>query len=128
VTYFARGDQENGVVQTHIGLLLDTSGSMGADIDLARKAAVRFLNTLHDAVDMTLVDFDAEVRVARYTQQDFPAHGGAYPVSEAGEATRRSTTRSASTWTAPPTPRAARCSWSSRMAAIRAARSRSRTS
>jgi len=72
VTYFARGDQENGAVQTHIGLLLDTSGSMGADIDLARKAAVRFLNTLHDAVDMTLVDFDAEVRVARYTQQDFP--------------------------------------------------------
>jgi len=72
VTYFARGDQENGAVQTHIGLLLDTSGSMGADIDLARKAAVRFLNTLRDAVDMTLVDFDAEVRVARYTQQDFP--------------------------------------------------------
>jgi len=72
VTYFARGDQEHGAVQTHIGLLLDTSGSMGADIDLARKAAVRFLNTLQDAVDMTLVDFDAEVRVARYTQQDFP--------------------------------------------------------
>ena len=72
ITYFARGDQEHGAVQTHIGLLLDTSGSMGADIDLARKAAVRFLNTLQDAVDMTLVDFDAEVRVARYTQQDFP--------------------------------------------------------
>jgi Ca-activated chloride channel family protein len=72
VTYFARGDQENGAVETHIGLLLDTSSSMGADIDLARKAAVRFLNTLRDAVDMTLVDFDAEVRVARYSQQDFP--------------------------------------------------------
>jgi len=72
VTYFARGDQENGAVETHIGLLLDTSGSMGADIDLARKAAVRFLNTIRDAVDMTLVDFDAEVRIARYTQQDFP--------------------------------------------------------
>src|ERR1051325_1129401 len=41
VTYFARGDQENGAVQTHVGLLLDTSGSMGADIDLARTAAVR---------------------------------------------------------------------------------------
>src|ERR1044071_9913125 len=72
VTYFARGDQENGAVQTHVGLLLDTSGSMGADIDLARTAAVRFLNTIRDAVDMTLVDFDAEVRIARYTQQDFP--------------------------------------------------------
>jgi Ca-activated chloride channel family protein len=72
ITYFARGDQENGAVETHVGLLLDTSGSMGADIDLARKAAVRFLNTISDAVDMTLVDFDAEVRIARYTQQDFP--------------------------------------------------------
>jgi VWFA-related protein len=72
LTYFARGDQENGAVETHIGLLLDTSGSMGADIDLARTAAVRFLNTLRDAVDMTLVDFDAEVRIGRYTQQDFP--------------------------------------------------------
>jgi Ca-activated chloride channel family protein len=72
VSYFARGDQENGAVETHVGLLLDTSGSMGADIDLARKAAVRFLNTIRDAVDMTLVDFDAEVRIARYTQQDFP--------------------------------------------------------
>src|SRR5689334_3960096 len=72
ITYFARGDQENGAVATHLGLLLDTSGSMGADIDLARTAAVRFLNTIRDAVDMTLVDFDAEVRIARYTQQDFP--------------------------------------------------------
>jgi Ca-activated chloride channel homolog len=72
VTYFARGDQENGVVETHVGLLLDTSGSMGADIELARKAAVRFLNTLTDAVDMTLVDFDTEVRIAKYTQRDFP--------------------------------------------------------
>jgi Ca-activated chloride channel family protein len=72
ISYFARGDQEHGAVETHVGLLLDTSGSMGADIDLARKAAVRFLNTIRDAVDMTLVDFDAEVRIARYTQQDFP--------------------------------------------------------
>jgi Ca-activated chloride channel homolog len=72
VTYFSRGDQENGAVETHVGLLLDTSGSMGADIELARKAAVRLLNTLRDAVDMTLVDFDAEVRIAKYTQQDFP--------------------------------------------------------
>jgi Ca-activated chloride channel family protein len=45
---------------------------MGADIELARKAAVRFLNTITDAVDMTLVDFDTEVRIAKYTQQDFP--------------------------------------------------------
>ena len=47
VTLFrARRCQENGAVETHVGLLLDTSGSMGDDIDLARSAAVRFLNTL----------------------------------------------------------------------------------
>jgi VWFA-related protein len=45
---------------------------MGEDIKLARSAAVRFLNTLTDAVDMTLVDFDTEVRVAKYGQKDFP--------------------------------------------------------
>jgi VWFA-related protein len=44
---------------------------MGEDITLARSAAVRFLNTLSDAVDMTLVDFDTEVRVAKYGQRDF---------------------------------------------------------
>jgi Ca-activated chloride channel homolog len=72
LTHFARGDAEHGAVETHVGLLLDTSGSMGEDIALARSAAIRFLNTLTDAADMTLVDFDTEVRVARYTQQDFP--------------------------------------------------------
>jgi Ca-activated chloride channel homolog len=45
---------------------------MGEDITLARSAAIRFLNTLNDAVDMTLVDFDTEVRVATYPQRDFP--------------------------------------------------------
>jgi Ca-activated chloride channel family protein len=71
-TYFARGDQATAAPPLHIGLLFDTSGSMGEDIKLARSAAVRFLNTLSDAVDMTLVDFDTEVRVATYGQKDFP--------------------------------------------------------
>ena len=71
-TYFARGDQSTALPPLHIGLLFDTSGSMGDDIQLARSAAVRFLNTLTDAVDMTLVDFDTEVRVAKYGQKDFP--------------------------------------------------------
>ena len=71
-TYFSRGDQTTTAPPLHIGLLFDTSGSMGEDIKLARSAAVRFLNTLSDAVDMTLVDFDTEVRVAKYGQKDFP--------------------------------------------------------
>src|SRR5687767_7148854 len=72
ITYFARGDESTSAPELHVGLLFDTSGSMGEDIKLARSAAVRFLNTLSDAKDMTLVDFDTEVRVARYEQRDFP--------------------------------------------------------
>jgi Ca-activated chloride channel family protein len=72
VTYLARGDQSASAPALHVGLLFDTSGSMGEDIALARTAAIRFLNTLKDAVDMTLVDFDTEVRVATYPQREFP--------------------------------------------------------
>jgi Ca-activated chloride channel family protein len=72
VTYFSSGDQPEAAPPLHVGLLFDTSGSMGEDISLARSAAIRFLNTLSDAVDMTLVDFDTEVRVATYPQREFP--------------------------------------------------------
>lgn len=72
ITYFARGDEGASAAPLHLGLLFDTSGSMGEDIKLARSAAIRFLNTLSDARDMTLVDFDTEVRVAKYGQRDFP--------------------------------------------------------
>src|SRR5690606_25886696 len=53
-------------------LLLDTSGSMQRDIALARTAAIRFLNALPEAFDITLVDFDTEVRVSRYGAADLP--------------------------------------------------------
>jgi Ca-activated chloride channel family protein len=72
VKYFTRGDHAGGAPELHIGLLFDTSGSMGADIQLARSAAIKFLNTLSEAVDMTLVDFDTEVRVSKFGQDDFP--------------------------------------------------------
>lgn len=72
ITSFALGDGDAEALPLHLGLLFDTSGSMGEDIKLARSAAIKFLNTLTDAVDMTLVDFDTEVRVARYGQGDFP--------------------------------------------------------
>jgi Ca-activated chloride channel family protein len=56
----------------HIGLLFDTSGSMVDDLAMARTAAIRFCNVLSRAEDITLVDFDTEVRVARFGQNDFP--------------------------------------------------------
>jgi Ca-activated chloride channel family protein len=70
--YFTRGAELDASPELHIGLLFDTSGSMGEDIQLARSAAIRFLNTLTDAEDITLVDFDTEVRMSKYGQQDFP--------------------------------------------------------
>jgi Ca-activated chloride channel family protein len=69
---FARGNDLETSPDLHIGLLFDTSGSMDADIKLSRSAAIKFLNTMNYARDMTLVDFDTEVRVTKFGQQDFP--------------------------------------------------------
>jgi Ca-activated chloride channel family protein len=71
IKFFAAGDPEDAP-PLHIGFLLDTSGSMGEDIKDARTAAIKFLNTMDRAVDITLVDFDTEVRVARYSSSDYP--------------------------------------------------------
>jgi len=72
VRYFVRGDADaDSAPPLHLGLLFDTSGSMDADIKFSRSAAIKFLNSLPDAKDITLVDFDTEVRVARYGQADF---------------------------------------------------------
>jgi Ca-activated chloride channel homolog len=57
--------------ELHLGALFDISGSMDSDMQFARSAAIKFLNTLQEARDYTLVDFDTEVRVARYSQSEF---------------------------------------------------------
>lgn len=57
--------------ELHLGALFDISGSMDADLQLARTAAIRFLDALQDAHDFTLVEFDTQVRVARYSQSEF---------------------------------------------------------
>ncbi len=73
ITYFARVVSPDDVrLPLHLGLLLDTSGSMERDLARARTAAIKFLNTLPHAVDMTVVDFDTEVRVGRFTRANFP--------------------------------------------------------
>jgi Ca-activated chloride channel family protein len=72
VSFFSGG--ESGDLderRMRLGLLFDTSGSMTEDIRLARSGAIRFLNTFPKAEDITLVDFDTEVRIARYGQADF---------------------------------------------------------
>ena len=88
--------------ELHLGLLFDTSGSMGDDIKLARSAAIKFLNTLtrrrgHDAGRLRHRGARRAVRPA-----GLPAAGRADPLAQAGAASRRCTTRSASISTAPP--------------------------
>jgi Ca-activated chloride channel family protein len=71
--YFARGGEAEGPrLPRHLGLLFDTSGSMERDIETAKSAAIKFLNTIPHADDITLVDFATEVRVARFSAADFP--------------------------------------------------------
>ena len=73
IQYFSRGlASDTDVIPTHLGVLFDSSGSMERDGSFAKTAAIKFLNTLRYAEDMTLVDFDTEVRVGRYDQVDFP--------------------------------------------------------
>jgi VWFA-related protein len=73
VELFVRGsDRGDTRPPLHIGLLLDTSGSMAEDLSFALGAAVKFLKTVDWAEDMTLVDFDTEVRVTRFGLADFP--------------------------------------------------------
>lgn len=76
VAYFARGDVDQDETAArpalHLGILLDTSQSMQDDAAFTRTAAIKFLNRLQEAVDITVVDFDTEVRTALYPQSDFP--------------------------------------------------------
>jgi len=69
--YFAAGDGDTAP-PLHLGLMLDASGSMQSDLKLAQGASIKFLNLLPQAVDVTLVDFDTQVRITRYPQRDFP--------------------------------------------------------
>lgn len=59
-------------VPLHLGLLLDTSESMGDDLAGATDAAVRFVNALTEAVDVTFVDFDTVIHVGHFKPPNFP--------------------------------------------------------
>ena len=72
ISYFTHGvEADAATMPLHLGLLFDTSGSMEQDVDFAKTAAIKFLNSLPQAADMTLVEFDSEVRVGRYGQAAF---------------------------------------------------------
>jgi Ca-activated chloride channel family protein len=70
IKFFAAGDPETAP-PLHLGFLLDTSGSMEEDLKDVRTAAVKFLNAMDQAEDITLVDFDTEVRKATYSGSQY---------------------------------------------------------
>ena len=70
LTFFAAGPAPE--IPLHLGLLLDTSGSMQKDLAGAATAAVRFVNTLDEVRDVTFVDFADQVRVSRLSPDSFP--------------------------------------------------------
>jgi Ca-activated chloride channel homolog len=71
LAYFSPGSDEQGV-PLHIGLLFDTSESMEQDLSFSRSAAIKFVSAFPKAVDFSVVDFDSEVRAARFSQSEFP--------------------------------------------------------
>jgi Ca-activated chloride channel homolog len=71
IQHFAAGDPD-AMPPLHLGFLLDMSGSMEREVADVRTAAIRFLSAVDTAVDVTLVDFDTEVRMARFRADDFP--------------------------------------------------------
>ena len=71
IQLFASGREDASAPPLHLGLMLDVSESMGEDMTFTKTAAVKFVNTLTDAEDITVVDFDTEVRAARYSQREF---------------------------------------------------------
>ena len=67
--YFAGGDPEEAP-PLHLGFMIDMSGSMADDIKDVRTAALKFLDSVKRVQDITVVDFDTEVRVARFDADD----------------------------------------------------------
>jgi Ca-activated chloride channel family protein len=66
------GAGQAGAPALHVGVLLDVSESMAEGLAMTRTAAIRLLSRLPEAADITVVDFDEQVRAARFESDDFP--------------------------------------------------------
>ena len=71
IAYFAEG-APGEALPLHLGLLLDQSESMERDLREAAGAAIQFVEALDEAVDVTFLDFDSNVRVGRFSPDSYP--------------------------------------------------------
>lgn len=69
ITHFAGGDPENAPPM-HLGFMIDVSGSMSEDIRDVRTAAIKFLDAVTREEDITVLDFDTEIRIAQFSSDD----------------------------------------------------------
>ena len=67
---FFAGGQSEDAPPVHLGFMIDLSGSMAEDIKDVRTAAIKFLDAIKNVEDITVVDFDTEVRTARFAADD----------------------------------------------------------
>jgi VWFA-related protein len=70
IVAFAEG-APGDAVPLHLGLLLDSSGSMEKDLKDATNAAVQFVIALEEAADVTFVDFDTSIRIGRFEPSNY---------------------------------------------------------
>ena len=69
VQVFAHGAGASELAM-HLGLLFDKSGSLERDLALERTAVARFLARVPGIEDITLVEFDTDVRLSRFRGND----------------------------------------------------------
>jgi VWFA-related protein len=71
IASFAAGGVDEDL-PLHIGIMLDKSQSMEKALPEATAAAVRFLNAIPEARDVTYIEFDRSVRISTYNQDRYP--------------------------------------------------------
>ncbi len=69
ITQFAGGDPANAP-PLQLGFMIDLSGSMAQDIRDVRSAAIKFLDAVEKVEEITVVDFDTEIRIAQFESDD----------------------------------------------------------
>lgn len=79
VTHFSNED-----APLSIGLLVDTSGSMGAKLDTSRRAVAEFLKTLNAADEAFLVEFNDKADLAVHLTNDAASIGNAMTSATSG--------------------------------------------
>jgi Ca-activated chloride channel family protein len=71
ISSFAEGPPGPSV-PLHLGLMLDKSESMERDSREAATAVIRFVEAVEEARDVTFVEFESSIRLARFEPPSFP--------------------------------------------------------